>query len=144
MKTAKKTALFCLGGGAYVTVELLFRGYSHVSMFLAGGTCFLFLGRLRRLPRSPGAKLLLGAGIITAVELITGLLVNRSFTVWDYRDQPGNFLGQICPLFTAAWVPVSAAAMGLYRLGEGLWDRAEQRLRARGRFLPEARGPAGS
>ena len=36
--------LFCwaLGGTLYYAVELLFRGYSHWSMFLLGGFCFLF------------------------------------------------------------------------------------------------------
>ena len=73
-------------------------------------------------------KLLLlgGAGYIgshTAVELLTGLVVNRDYQVWDYRDQPGNLLGQICPRFTALWVPVGMAAMGMYRLVDGGLDK---------------------
>lgn len=118
MRAGKKLALFCVGGGAYVWLELLYRGRSHISMFGAGGLCFLLLGRLPRARMPAALRAGCGAGIITAVELATGLLVNRRYQVWDYRDQPMNFLGQICPAFTAAWVPVSLAAMALYEFAD--------------------------
>ena len=44
------------------------------------------------------------------VELGTGLLFNRDYSVWDYRAVPGNFCGQICPRFTLLWIPLAAAA----------------------------------
>ena len=119
MGFVKKAALFAIGGGVYVGLELLWRGRSHVSMFASGGLCFLLLGRMRRLP----GRVILGPAVITAVELATGLLVNRDYAVWDYRAMPGNFLGQICPLYCLLWVPVSLAAMGLYTLAEGILDR---------------------
>ena len=115
MKTWRKMGFFCMGGGAYVLLELLWRGRSHVSMFGAGGACFLLLGRLDREPLPLPARAAVGAGVITAVELGTGLLVNRDHRIWDYRGVPGNVAGQICPLFTALWVPVSLTGMGLYR-----------------------------
>lgn len=114
MKLAKRLAMFGIGGSAYVGLELLYRGYSHISMFGAGGLCFVLIGRLKKLHISRPVRVGCGAGIITAVELATGLLVNRDYQVWDYRGQPGNFLGQICPLFMALWVPVSVMAMELY------------------------------
>ena len=116
MRIWKHSVLFYLGGTVYMMVEFAFRGWSHGSMFLAGGTCFLLLGKLmRQKPRLPLIpRMLLGGLVITAVELAAGLLVNRDYHVWDYRGQPGNFLGQICPQFMALWVPVTAAAMGLY------------------------------
>lgn len=123
MKIGKVLALFSVGGGAYVGLELLYRGRSHISMFGAGGLCFLLLGRLREKGLPLPAKLGLGSGMITAVELTTGLLVNRDFGVWDYRGQPGNFLGQICPVFMALWVPLSAAAMVLYGWADAGLDR---------------------
>ena len=114
----KKSTLFTLGGGVYVGLEMLWRGRSHISMFAAGGICFLLLGKLRRIP----GRLILGPAVITAVELATGLLVNRDYGVWDYRGVPGNFLGQICPLYTLLWLPVSLAGMGLYSLAERVMD----------------------
>ena len=116
MKIWKQTILFYLGGCAYVVLELLWRGRSHGSMFVAGGTCFLLLGWLNSArPRLPLLlRIPMGALVITMVELGIGLAVNRDHGVWDYRGHPGNFLGQICPLFTVLWIPVSAAAMVLY------------------------------
>lgn len=114
----KKAAMFLVGGGSYVGVELLWRGRSHGSMFLAGGLCFLLLGELEKAkPRLPLAlRGFTGAGIITMVELAMGLLCNREYTVWDYRDQPCNFHGQICLPFYFLWVPLSMGAMGLYKV----------------------------
>lgn len=112
MAYRKPLILFAVGGSAYVGLELLWRGRSHISMFGAGGICFLLLGRLCRQP--PVLRAAAGAGIITAVELGTGLLVNRDYRVWDYRKLPGNLMGQVCPGYTALWVPVSLGAMELY------------------------------
>ena len=111
----RKVGLFFLGGAGYVGLELLWRGRSHISMFAAGGICFLLLGALQRTKLSPALRCVLGAGIITAVELLTGLLVNRQHQVWDYRQMPMNFMGQICLPFSLLWMPVSLAAMTLYR-----------------------------
>ena len=120
MKIWKNAVLFYVGGAAYLTLELLYRGRSHGSMFLAGGTCFLLIGRLNHVsPRLPlPARALAGALIVTMVEFGAGLLVNRGYGVWDYRDQPGNLMGQICPQFTALWIPLSLAAIFLYGLLE--------------------------
>ena len=115
LKIWKESVIFAAGGGAYVALELLWRGRSHGSMFLAGGLCMMLVGRLgnKKLPLL--TRLLLGTLIITAVELATGLLVNRRYTVWDYRDMPFNFLGQICPQFCLLWLPLSWVAMWMYQ-----------------------------
>jgi uncharacterized membrane protein len=118
LKIPKKLGLFCLGGGAYVALELLWRGRSHYSMFLAGGTCFLLLGILRRAKLPLPVKAGLGALSITAVELVAGWIFNRDYSVWDYRALPFNFQGQICAMFTLLWIPVSIMAMALYDVAE--------------------------
>ena len=117
MKIWKNCLLFYTGGAAYLILELLYRGRSHGSMFLAGGTCFLLIGHLSRVePRLPlPLRALVGAGIVTMVELGVGMAVNRSYQVWDYRDQPGNFMGQICPVFSALWIPLSLLAAVLFQ-----------------------------
>ena len=112
MEILRKTALGAMGGGAYVGLEYLWRGYSHGSMFAAGGICFLLLGQVRRTPAL--IRPILGAAVITGVELVTGLLVNQDYQVWDYRRSPGNFLGQICPAYTLLWLPLSLVAMAVY------------------------------
>jgi len=103
---------FLTGGSAYVGLELLWRGRSHSSMFVAGGTCFLLLERLNRAPRlSLPAKALVGAAAVTAVELVTGLLVNKDHSVWDYRHMPVNYKGQICLPYSLLWIPVSTLGL---------------------------------
>lgn len=112
--------LFLLGGTGYVTLELVYRGRSHISMFLAGGLCFLLLGKLEKADRLPRQiRPVVGAGIITLVELTTGLLFNQDHRVWDYRGLPGNLWGQICPRFFLLWIPLAWAAGKLYTLAEG-------------------------
>lgn len=123
MRSWKKPVLFALGGLAYMGLELLWRGWSHGSMFFAGGGCFLLLGKLNnttpKLPLIPRA--IAGAGIITMVELLMGMITNRHYEVWDYRNVPMNFYGQICLPFSLLWIPVSFGAMLLY-------DKIEKRL----------------
>ena len=117
MNFLRKTAVFLTGGSSYVGLELLWRGRSHGSMFLAGGLCLLLIGHLEEVEPKlslPG-RVLAGAGIITMVELGLGLVFNRDYTVWDYRNVPGNYLGQICLPFCLAWVPVSFFAGRFYR-----------------------------
>ena len=120
MKFWKIFLLFLIGGSSYVGLELLWRGRSHVSMFLAGGICFLILGKLSRCrPRlSLLARSILGAVSITSVELLAGLLVNRDYRVWDYRAMPLNFHGQICLPFSLLWIPLSLIGMQLYHLAD--------------------------
>ena len=97
-------------------LELLWRGRSHGSMFVAGGVCFLLLGKLNSVrPRLPMVlRCLVGAGVITCVELGIGLLANRDYRVWDYRHMPLNFHGQICLLYSLLWIPVSLGALLLH------------------------------
>ncbi len=121
MRFWKNCVLFYLGGGAYMLMDVGFRGWSHGSMFLAGGSCFLLLGKLQRTePRlQPAVRMALGSLAITSVELLAGLLVNRQHQVWDYRGMPLNFYGQICLPFSLLWVPVSLGAFFLFDRLEG-------------------------
>ena len=87
-------------------------------MFLAGGSCFLLLGRLdKKVARHHWLlRALLGAVMITGVELLIGMVINRDYQIWDYRDTPGNFHGQICLPYFLLWMILALGAMGLYRL----------------------------
>ncbi len=116
MRIWRKAVLFYLGGCAYVGLELLFRGFSHGSMFLAGGASLVLIGQLNHVePKlSLPLRALAGAGIITMVELAAGLLFNRDHSVWDYRNQPGNWLGQICPLFSLLWIGAAALVLVIH------------------------------
>ena len=116
MKFWKQSVLFYMGGLFYFCLELGWRRRSHGSMFLLGGLCFLLVGggasKFQKIPIP--VRPLLGAAVITGLELVTGLLVNRDHSVWDYRDQLYQLDGQICLAFSLLWVPVSLASMELY------------------------------
>lgn len=117
----KNAILFTIGGGAYVGLELLYRARSHWTMFVLGGGCFLAIGQLgRKCPYLPPAvRAVIGSGICTAGELLTGLVFNRDHAIWDYRDLPLNFWGQICLPFSLLWIPLSALGAEIFRLLEG-------------------------
>lgn len=76
----------------------------------------MLVGNLKRLrPNRVMALIAVEAALlITLLELVCGLLVNRSYRVWDYRHMPMNVLGQICLPFTLLWVPLSLGAILLY------------------------------
>ena len=38
--------LFLIGGLVYAWIEILWRGYTHWSMFVLGGICFIIMGLL--------------------------------------------------------------------------------------------------
>ena len=81
----------------------------------------MLLGKLNRTqPRLPlPMRAVAGAGIITMVELLAGLIANRDYSVWDYRKVPVNFHGQICLPFSLLWIPISVGAMALYETLDG-------------------------
>ncbi|MCD7860082.1 MAG: putative ABC transporter permease [Firmicutes bacterium] len=123
MKYWKTCMLFALGGTAYFTLECVWRGFSCGSMFLLGGLCFLLIGKIGQTALPLAAQLLLSAAMVTALELLTGLAVNRDYSVWDYRALTCNFLGQICLIFSLLWLPVSFAGLALYCAAERRLER---------------------
>ena len=117
MKTLKRLLiLFCTGGLIYITVETLWRGYSHWTMFFVGGLCFVLIGQINEfytydIPLT--RQMAIGACIVTVVEFIGGCIINLwlGWNVWDYSDMPFNILGQVCILYMALWFLLSAAAI---------------------------------
>ena len=74
----QESVIFYLGGMFYCGVELLWRGWTHGSMFLLGALCFYLVGGLNRRFQMPVlAQMLLGAVIVTFFEFWTGMLVKR-------------------------------------------------------------------
>lgn len=115
-KSLKYYTLGTLGGTVYVFIELLWRGYSHWSMFLLGGICFIALGLINEvipweMPLT--AQMFIGCAIITALEFITGCIVNLwlGWDVWDYSDLPYNLLGQISVVSSVGWYFLSAVGI---------------------------------
>lgn len=112
----KQIFLFCFGGIMYNLIEILYRDYTHWSMFILGGICFISIGLLNEIfpwELSLWYQILIGAIIITVLEFMTGCIVNLwlGWNVWDYSNMPGNILGQVCPQFFLLWIPISLSAI---------------------------------
>lgn len=105
--------LWSLGGSLYYSLEILFRGYSHWSMFVLGGICMMFFaiqGRAGHWSEPLWIQVVRCTIFVTACEFITGLIVNKwlHLDVWDYSDQPFQLLGQICLPFAVIFSALCA------------------------------------
>lgn len=112
-KSIKKTLVFSFGGTGYCLIELLWRGRTHWSMYLAGGLCFYLIDRLNRTileGRSLWTKCAAGATVITGIEFVVGCIVNLwlGLGVWDYTRLPLNLFGQVSLVYTTLWYALSA------------------------------------
>lgn len=100
--------LFLVGGAIYCVIELLYRGYTHPSMYILGGLCFIVCGLFNEIFEWSTPlliQMLLSSIAITILEFITGVIVNLilHLNVWDYSNLPFNLLGQICLPFCLIW-----------------------------------------
>ena len=110
--------LFWFGGSFYVTLEVLFRGYSHWSMLVLAGFVFIAIGLLNEVWGWETGLILqmaVGTVIATVGEFVTGCIVNLwlGWNVWSYEGLPFNILGQICPQFITLWIPIVLVAIVL-------------------------------
>ena len=107
-KLVKPFILIVIGGLIYTSIEMLYRGYSHWTMFLVGGLAFYMIGCINEYIQwdMPLYKqMAIGMSIITCLEFVIGFIVNiiLKWNVWDYSNVPFNVLGQICLPFCAIW-----------------------------------------
>lgn len=110
--------LYVIGGAVYAGIELLWRGQTHWTMFVVGGLCFVLIGLINEfLPWDMAciSQMLISALIITAVEYVSGLIVNvwLGWGVWDYSHMPYNLHGQICLLYSNLWFALSIVGIVL-------------------------------
>lgn len=109
------------GAVMYFFMEILIRGYSHISMFICGGMAFFVIDKLwwsiRKMNYSIMLKvimvMMIGSCVITALEYITGVIVNIKFglDVWDYSELRFNYRGQICMIYSILWSVLSAGCI---------------------------------
>ncbi len=110
-KLKKYVIFFVLGAVGYALIELLWRGRTHWSMMIAGGICFIVFSLISRYLANINIlyKAVIASICVTAIELIFGLVFNvyMKMNIWDYSTMSYNVLGQICPLFSLAWIGVA-------------------------------------
>ncbi|MDD3403375.1 MAG: hypothetical protein PHQ72_08480 [Hespellia sp.] len=114
MRCLRPLALFGVGGLFYIVIEIMWRGYTHWTMFIVGGLCFWIIGLVNEFVLTRGMPLvkqmLIGSVVITVVEFIAGCIINLwlGWNVWDYSNMPFNILGQVCLPFMILWFFLSA------------------------------------
>lgn len=119
-KVNRSLILFLIGGICYYFIEILWRGYSHVGMFVLGGLCFVLIGSIGEYyfttRRSFFMQLGISCLVITVLELIFGLILNLwlRLDVWDYSSLNYNFMGQICLRYSIFWFFLSLPAIIFY------------------------------
>ncbi len=120
-----------LGGLLYGFLEIAYRGYTHWTMMLLAALLCVPLDIANEhmpwhLPLV--CQGVLGGLVITAAELVAGLLLNcwLGLGIWDYSGIWGNLWGQICPQFALLWCILAVPAIIIfdwwdYLFGCGDW-----------------------
>ncbi|MCG8573205.1 MAG: putative ABC transporter permease [Spirochaetes bacterium] len=131
----KLLTIYILAGIIYVFIEVVFTaisgkiltltkyyerisliGLSSIWMFPIGGFLGIVLGLLNEWKLIKHWKMifqaLLGCLIITGIELISGIVLNRwlDLKIWDYTELPFNYLGQINLFHSIGWFFLSPVA----------------------------------
>ena len=118
--------IFIRGGTAYNILEYIWRGYTHWTMTIAGGICLTGIYAICTLTGLNYIyKVVTCAAFITAIEFISGLIINKYFklNVWDYSDIPYNILGQICPRYSVLWLALCIPVVAVIDVISSLYTR---------------------
>lgn len=105
------TKIFTIGSVGYSLIEILWRGFTHWTMAVTGGICFLavYFLNLKYRKKPLVEKCFMCSVVITAVEFLVGCIVNLvlKWDVWNYSKMHFNLLGQICLLYSFLWFLLS-------------------------------------
>ncbi len=117
----KILTLWSTGAYLYGLIEIAFRGYTHISMGILGGICFIVIGEINfkfSNKMSIFIQMFFSTIIITSLEYCTGIIVNvwMKLGIWDYSTMPFNLSGQICIMFSVAWFFLSFVGMFFYSI----------------------------
>ena len=111
---------FLLGGCLYYTLEILWRGYSHVTMWFCGAICLSGIFQIEEAYQQKPLykRALFSALFITAMEFVFGCIFNLwlRLEIWDYSHTPLNLLGQICLPYSILWFFLAFPAAFLCKL----------------------------
>ncbi len=110
--------LFSVGSISGWILEVFWRRFFGLSRrwinpgFMSGpwlplyGFGFILLYSICRLELPPALNALIFLFLLTALEFLAGLISVYHFRIrlWDYRQNKGNILGLICPLYSFLWM----------------------------------------
>ena len=108
------TIIFIVSGFIYTALEILWRGYTHWTMFVCAGLCGLAMANINNnwleFDTDFRIQIVASALVCTSMEFIFGMIFNGDFTIWDYRGLWGtiHWLGdQVNILFFGVWMIIS-------------------------------------
>lgn len=115
-KIVKNAILFAIGFSVYITMEVIFRGYSFPIMGLCGGVAIVVLDKINdRISWDIDLFIqgLIGSAFITIMEYIIGCLSLAGYLpmMWDYSHLPLNYKGIVCVPFSLLWIVLSIIAI---------------------------------
>ncbi len=117
---------FLCGTVLYPSLEILYRGRTHISMAVAGGLSALLLYGLHHLfsEHSLLLRAVIGGGIVTVLEFIFGVVFNifLGLSVWDYSDLPLQLMGQVSFSYFLLWCGLSLAVGLVVRRLDKEWE----------------------
>jgi uncharacterized membrane protein len=115
-----KLILLIIGGLIYCGLEVIYRGFTHPSMFVVGGLCFVVISAMNDINPNLTMReqVVIGASSICLIEFISGLILNvwLGLHVWQY-----HFLDIMGQTSIPAWFMWAA----LVPLGSSLADWLE-------------------
>lgn len=122
-KILKPVILFSIGGGIYISIEIIYRFLmdrppTHWAMYVLGGLAFFIIGELNEhiaweIPF--WIQDFIGTAVVLLFEFVFGCVLNLwlGLDIWDYSNLPFNILGQICLPFALIWAVLVAIAIVL-------------------------------
>lgn len=115
---SKGLFLFAVGGLLYYLIEILWRGYSHISMFILGSICFVLIGLINEFydwNMPLWKQMLIASLVVTVTEFVAGAILNiwLGLDIWDYSNLRFNLLGQISLGYSILWFFLSLPALFL-------------------------------
>ena len=118
-KLIKNLVLFVVGFSFYITLEVLFRGYSYALMGVVGGISLVVIDKINnRLSWETDLFVqgIIGALVITLFEFVIGQVFLHTSclpVMWSYAGLPFNYNGVICLRFSILWFFLSIVAVFL-------------------------------
>lgn len=107
--------IFFIGGLVYTSIEIVYRGYSHINMFILAGIVSILIVLMNDILYSFETDYIIQVTTTAAIAMvgegIAGLIVNfmLKLNVWDYSNLCGNFFFGQCNIFYCmAWIPICA------------------------------------
>ena len=123
--------IYTLSGLMFYLAEILYRGYSHWTIFVCAGICGLGLALINdggyRFETDYRIQIMSGAALCTFLSFIVGKLFNGNYEIWDFRGMIGTlriFDNQVNLFFVGLWIIIAVIAIPIldfvqWQLGVG-------------------------